>query len=230
MFVVLFSNMNEAISTEEQINTAQIPLRDRIRRTPIDQYILYLPNLQAALNLWRDVSLYSKTKLKQKRHPRVIHLTETNKDMFCDVGRRMRRPKKDQRRCSSVANQIIARNLERDQARITELIGPGRSSVSLPHVLTDQLCPACSKRRCRCASRPCTCVYSTCSCTSYRGAASAPLPDQGISSSGFRNTSNVQPRRARRRVSKVGVLNLSVGSMFRKILDPDQFMSFVGND
>ena len=180
-------------------NTCQVPFPDRIKKTSIDNFILYLPNLESALLLWSQVSFHQnqcplkskEPKMRRRRssqmstssmlqfdrmRSRSLSLTEFNEELF-SKHREKKQLIKKQRRSSYIATQIMTkhhvRDIERDQQSIRNVLegaAKRRSSVAVT-----------SETRVRTSPVPVRCVncgHAVCCCESpIRTAFSAPSPD-----------------------------------------------------
>ena len=192
-------------------NTCQVPYPDRVNKSEIDEYILYMPDLKAALLLWSQVSIhpaqYSVRQKPRRRRSsqvssslalrfgrmrrRILFLTEFNEDLFSKQrGKKPQSRAKKQRRSSYIATHIMAkhhlRDQEKNEQKLRNVLEEGAKRRSSAASVTFPLSESplqTSQVSIRCWN----CDDAVCSCRSWdlseRDASSAPCPRGNIESS-----------------------------------------------
>ena len=184
------SGSRRSRSKSRVFNTCTIRPNARVKKTSIDGYILYLPNLNYAVDMWRTLSLHTSplpplqkfrrsglvTTLQtyERFRERMIYLTEFNTSLFPESRRKSSKAKavrvtNTTRRNSSYSSwQIIAKNYAREQSRLRELVGTvetRRSDNSLTPIRYSMRSPGtCGE-----------CSHGKCTCEVSRIVVSAPL-------------------------------------------------------
>ena len=191
-------------------NTCQVPYPDRVNKTEIDEYILYMPDLKAALLLWSQVSIHpAQCSVRQRprrrrssqvssslalrfgrMRRRILFLTEFNEDLFSKQRRKKPQSRaKKQRRSSYIATHIMAkhhlRDQEKNEQKLRNVLGEGAKRRSSAASVTFPLSESplqTSQVSIRCWN----CDDEVCSCRwdhAERDASSAPCPRGDIESS-----------------------------------------------
>ena len=183
-------------------NSCQVPYSNRLQKTVIDEFILYLPNLQSALQLWSQISFHRtqcnqkprEPKLRRRRstlnvlstssmyqlerlRSRVLYLTEFNEQLFSKHRTRKQRLSK-QRRSSYLATQIMAKTHVREQERGQQIIQEVMETEVKRRFSVAVTSSRTNVRSPSTVSVRCLkCGKAACSCAENRAVFSAPTPD-----------------------------------------------------
>ena len=208
-------------------NTSAIPQSLRVKTSPIDGYILYIPNLQTAVELWRQLSRHSgfvtcKQQLKrsglvtsmqtyERLRTKMIYLTESNTTLFPESrrdrkARAMANSNTSSRRHSYASWQLIEKNHAREQRRLREFVGEvekRRSNIAITPIRYNLRSPgACPE-----------CGHGTCTCEANRPIVSAPLGKRTLA---FPNIEELVKLRKRKEVRIDFKIFIIIGNLAAK--------------